>query len=472
MSWKLFFQFSTAICGVIAVVCGLLPSPNRILLVIVFASISGIFGLAIPYLVVGIPELDYSITSSSSNYAEGLQIDGVVWEKDFREYFLWVRNKSKQAEVYDLWIDMDMLGTIVKYEISSQQGCEEIFFSRNTADRFGRAEKGVITETTKLHSNNLQINTARLSSEGYYKVRLIVKTSPVDKDAGIFIIKYRYLNVGGEEIKQSFVYKILMKDKINKSLYVDIAHPITGYFERKIILTFGETVKVIGEHKPDSAEAHNNLGITYAQKGETGKAIEEFKLAIKYKPDLAEAHNNLGVQTIETDKAINEFKLALKYKPDFAEAHNNLGIAYAKTGETGKAIEEYESAIKFKVDYEWAYYNLGVTYAQKGETGKAIEQFKLAIKYKPDFAWAHYNLGVIYKKQGETGKAIEEHKLAIRCEPDFAEAYNSLGVIYAQAGETGKAIEEFKSAIKYKPDYAEAHNNLRIAYKKQGEINH
>lgn len=472
MFWKLLFQVLAAICGVMALACSLLPTPNRIVLVIAFALAGAIFGLATPFLVVGIPKIDYSITSSSSNYAEGLQIDGITWENDFREYSLWVINKSKQAEVYDLKIDMDMIGTIVKYEISSQQGCEEIFFSRNITDRFGRSEKGVITEVTDLHSNNLQISTARMSPEGYYKVRLIVKISPVYKDAGIFITKYRYLNVGGDKIKQSFVYKILMKDKINKTLYVDTAHPITGYFERKIILTFGETVKVIEKHKPDSAEAHNNLGVTYAQKGETDKAIEQFKLAIKYKPDLAEAHNNLGAQTIEVDKATNEFKLAVKYKPDFAEAHNNLGIAYAKTGETDKAIEEYELAIKFKFDYEWAYYNLGVTYIQTGETGKAIELFKLAIKYKSDFAWAHYNLGVIYKKQGETGKAIEEYKLAIRYEPNFAEAYNGLGVIYGQAGETDKAIEEFKSAIKYKPDYTEAHNNLRIAYKKQGEINH
>ncbi|MBL7130600.1 MAG: tetratricopeptide repeat protein [Candidatus Omnitrophica bacterium] len=261
------------------------------------------------------------------------------------------------------------------------------------------------------------------------------------------------------------------KDKINKSLYIDIDNPIPGYFERKIIRPPEETIKVIEGDKPDSAEAHNNLGISYAQKKEIDKAIEEFKLAIKYKPNLAEAHNNLGAQTIETDKAINEFRLALKYKPDFAEAHNNLGIAYAKTGEPNMAIEEYGLAIKFKVDYEWAYYNLGVTYIQTGETDKAIAQFKLALKYKPDFAWAHYNLGVIYKKQGGIDKAIEEYKSAIKCEPDFAEAHNSLGVTYGQAEETGKAIEEFKLAIKYKPDYVEAHNNLRIAYKKQGERN-
>ncbi len=472
MFWKLLFQVLVAIFSVMAAVCALLPTPNRFILVMVFVSVAAIFGICIPFLKIEIPEIDCSITSSSLNYAEGLPIDGVTWEKDFREYFLWVRNKSKQAEAYYLKIDMDMIGAIVKYEVSSQDGCEEIFFSRNTTERFSRAEKGVITETTKLHSNNLQISTSKLSDEGYFKVRLVVKTSSADKDTGTFIIKYRYLNVGGDKIKQSIVYKIIMKDKISRSLYIDTAHPIVGHFDRQIILTFTKPINMAGEHKPDSAEAHNNLGVTYAQAGETDKAIEQFRLALKRKPDLAEAHNNLGSQIIERDKAIEEFKLAIKYKPDFAEAHNNLGIAYAKTGEPNKAIEEYELAIKFKVDYEWAYYNLGVTYFQTGELDKAIEQFKLALKYKLDFAWAHYNLGVIYKKQGETGKAIEEHKLTIKCEPDFAEAYNALGVIYAQAGEINKAIEEFNLAIKYKPDYAEAHNNLRIAHKKQGEANH
>ena len=469
MFWKSLFQVLVIIFTVIGTVCTILPSPNKIILVIVFFAVAAIFGISMPFLKVEIPKIDCSITSTPLNYVEGLPIDGVTWEKDFREYFLWVRNNSKQAEAYYLKIDMDMIGTIVKYEVSSQDGCEEIFFSRNTTNRFGRAEKGVITETTKLHSNNLQISTSKLSDEGHFKVRLVVKTSSADKDTGTFIIKYRYLNVGGDKIKQSIVYKILVEDKINKSLYIDTAHPIVGHFDRQTILTFGESIKITGECEPDSAEAHNNLGVTYAQAGETNKAIEQFTLALKSKPDLAEAHNNLGAQIVELDKAIEEFKLAIKYKPDFAEAHNNLGINYAKAGEQKKAIEEYKLAIKFKVDYEWAYYNLGVTYIQIGETDKAIEQFKLAIKYKPDFTWAHYNLGVAYKKQGEIDKAIEEYKLAIRYEPGFVEAYNALGVIYGQAGETDKAIEEFKSAIKYKSDYAEAHSNLSVAYKNKGK---
>ena len=128
MFWKLLFHILATICGLMVLVYSLLPTPNRLVLVIVFFLVAAIFESAIPFLVVETPKLDCSITSSSVNYAEGLPIDGVTWEKDFREYFLWIRNKSEQVDIYDLKIDMDMIGAIVKYEISSQQGCEEIFF--------------------------------------------------------------------------------------------------------------------------------------------------------------------------------------------------------------------------------------------------------------------------------------------------------------------------------------------------------
>jgi tetratricopeptide (TPR) repeat protein len=394
---------------------------------------------------VEIPEFDCFITSPSLNYVEGLQVDGIVWQKDFREYTLRVRNKSKQADTYDVRIDMDMLGAIVNYKVLSQQGCEEIFFSRNLPDRFDIAKKGVIVETNKLYSDNLQINTAKMYPEGSYVVKLVAKTLPVEKDFGIFIIKYRYLNTEGKKIKQSFVYKILAKN--NKSLYIDTANPIPGKFERTQILIPGEKYELVKEHrsaikyKPDSAETHNNLGITYAQAGQKDKAIEEFKLAIKYKPDFAEAHNNLGAQLGQKDKAIEEFKLAIKYKPDFAEVHNNFGIAYAQTGKPDKAIEEFRLAIKYKPDHAWAHYNLGVTYKEQGKPDKAIEEFRLAIKYKPDFAEAHNNLGITYAQTGQIDKAIEEFKLAIKYKPDHAEAYNNLDTAYTQTGKPDEAIE-------------------------------
>jgi len=46
---------------------------------------------------------------------------------------------------------------------------------------------------------------------------------------------------------------------------------------------------------PDSAEAHNNLGIAYGKQNRLDEAAKEFIAALKIKPNYAEAHNNLEI---------------------------------------------------------------------------------------------------------------------------------------------------------------------------------
>jgi len=55
-----------------------------------------------------------------------------------------------------------------------------------------------------------------------------------------------------------------------------------GHYERVVQL------------KPDSAEAHNNLGNALAQIGEVREAIQQYGRALRLKPDYAEAANNLA----------------------------------------------------------------------------------------------------------------------------------------------------------------------------------
>src|SRR6516225_12115791 len=45
----------------------------------------------------------------------------------------------------------------------------------------------------------------------------------------------------------------------------------------------------------DNAEAHNNLGIALAKKGDLDAAIVEYRKALQLKPDDAAAHYNLGI---------------------------------------------------------------------------------------------------------------------------------------------------------------------------------
>jgi serine/threonine-protein kinase len=84
--------------------------------------------------------------------------------------------------------------------------------------------------------------------------------------------------------------------------------------------------------RPQSAPAHNNLGITLYAKGDLEGAIAAYRQALKLDPTYALAHNNLGLALREQgdlDGAIACYRKALALAPKDAHAHVGLGAAGA-----------------------------------------------------------------------------------------------------------------------------------------------
>ena len=80
---------------------------------------------------------------------------------------------------------------------------------------------------------------------------------------------------------------------------------------------------------PESADAHNNLGVVLAARGQTDAAIAHYRKAVEIKPDYVEAYNNLGIASARRgniDQAIAYFRKALAINPDYAAARKNLGM--------------------------------------------------------------------------------------------------------------------------------------------------
>lgn len=64
--------------------------------------------------------------------------------------------------------------------------------------------------------------------------------------------------------------------------------------------------------QPDSAQAHNDLGLAYSKSGKHREAIKAFKEAILMKPDYAEAHYNLAITYLilkDNDAALLEYNV-------------------------------------------------------------------------------------------------------------------------------------------------------------------
>jgi predicted O-linked N-acetylglucosamine transferase (SPINDLY family) len=81
------------------------------------------------------------------------------------------------------------------------------------------------------------------------------------------------------------------------------------------------------EIRPDYAEAHNNLGITFKKLGRLDEAEESCRQAIKIKPDFAEGYTNLGgilKDAGRLDEAIACDRRAVEFDPNNTKIHSNL----------------------------------------------------------------------------------------------------------------------------------------------------
>jgi tetratricopeptide (TPR) repeat protein len=84
---------------------------------------------------------------------------------------------------------------------------------------------------------------------------------------------------------------------------------------------------------PNDANAHYNLGVSYAKSGRHQESIPFFKEVIRINPNFS-AHYGLGVSYAKLgqyQEAIASFKEVIRINPNFAEAHYNLGLSFGRT---------------------------------------------------------------------------------------------------------------------------------------------
>ncbi len=138
---------------------------------------------------------------------------------------------------------------------------------------------------------------------------------------------------------------------------------------------------------PDSATAHNNLGLYELDHQHYAEAIDHFRAALRIKPDFAYAHNGLGNAlglTGHAADAATEYQAALAIDPHYAEAHNGLASVLLAEGRLDEARTHCELSIQANPHYADAYCNLGLIDAQQGKIADAIRQFEIARKLRPD----------------------------------------------------------------------------------------
>jgi len=205
------------------------------------------------------------------------------------------------------------------------------------------------------------------------------------------------------------------------------------------------------QYAPDSSRVHNDLGITYYNRGEIEKAMAHYKKAIELDPASAGAYNNLGVAYKDSglkEEAITAYKKAIELDPGHAEAHSNLGLSYAMAGKREEAITAYLKAIELDPNPTEAYSNLATLYGEEGKHEKAIIYYGKAIESNPFYANAYNNLGNTYKSMGRYEDAVALYEKALELNANPAAVHNNLALAYFLNGEYKLAVKHYDMATR------------------------
>ena len=183
---------------------------------------------------------------------------------------------------------------------------------------------------------------------------------------------------------------------------------------------------------------HFNLGASYQKRGDTLRAIEEYKKVLTLDAYNAEVHNNLGViykEKGDLDKAVEHYLLVTSLNPGMEEAHNNLGVIHYLQDNTRAAELAYKRALEINPNNPASLINLGIIYKRQKMDKKAIDTFEEVLEVDSTNPEAHYNLAIIYEEQGHLEAAIWHYTSFIG---NAGDAYPEL------TGDVAEHVEDLK----------------------------
>jgi tetratricopeptide (TPR) repeat protein len=194
---------------------------------------------------------------------------------------------------------------------------------------------------------------------------------------------------------------------------------------------------------------------------------------LRSQPDSAEAHNILGMIFVETgrlDQAISCFHDALNLKSDLDYAYYGLGLASQKKGLHNEAVVHYQKAIGLNPGLFDAYLQLGVIAYNRRSLDEAVSFLLRVLELNPDCEDAYLFLGIISKERAQFDDSIAYLQRALQLNPEHAWAYTNLGVVLQSAGRFEESQVCLKKALQHNPNLGNPHNKVAGLLRPMGDL--
>ena len=170
------------------------------------------------------------------------------------------------------------------------------------------------------------------------------------------------------------------------------------------------------------AAGHAELGFFHARRGNTDKAVEQLRKAVKLAPPAQTARWRVYLSVLLSDadrhKEAEQVLLeAKKLFPDNAAVNNALGWHYAERGaKLDEALTLVRKALESEPRNPYYLDSLGWIYFKQGRKAAALAELKKAAELSSEgIIWEH--LGDVYMALGRPGKAKEHWLRSLEFDP-------------------------------------------------------
>ncbi len=206
-------------------------------------------------------------------------------------------------------------------------------------------------------------------------------------------------------------------------------------------------------------------------RGETDKALDYCREALKIDPDYAEAYYVIGMANMingNHDIARDSFEKALDLDPQLTMAHAYLGSLYYSLGEYQESIKQFDMILEKAKSFALFNNHRGLAHLLRGNLDKAKQDFDNAISKEPDDAAGYDNKALVLLLQNREDDAKKLVEKAMEINPDLPGPYESLGIIKILKGDYQTARGQLKKAIQTDNRVPLARYFLYYIEKKQG----
>lgn len=165
----------------------------------------------------------------------------------------------------------------------------------------------------------------------------------------------------------------------------------------------------------------------------------------------------------DSKKAVERLKGALKIHPRFMLAFNELGVQFMRLGELNDAEAALRSAVGLAPEDYNPRFNLGLLLLRKKQFEPAAAELRLALKGKPSSAAAHLHLGRALIGLGKFAEAEVAMRRAVELGgPEVNEAHRYLGAIYIELADAPRAINSLEKYLALEPKAKDADSIRKI----------